>query len=87
MLFFPGFSKNAGKFQKVEKKHCADDMYNNQYTKVEEAKRACAGDPKCRGVYDQRCDGFADNVMLALCPVDQAYRNSNSGSCIYEKTG
>jgi len=81
-----GFSKNAGKFQKVEKKHCADDMYNNQYTKVEEAKRACAGDPNCRGVYDMNCDGLG---TYALCPVGHAFEYSTPtyGSCIYEKTG
>jgi len=78
------------KFKKVENKHCNMEAYNRQYNSVEEAKKACAGDPKCRGVYDYACNGADRHYALALCPVDSrrgGFESSGAGSCIYEKTG
>ena len=79
------------KFRKVENKHCNTEAYDRRYNSVEEAKKACAGDPKCRGVYDFACDGLnSRGFAIALCPVDSrigGFESSGAGSCIYEKTG
>ena len=76
---------SEGHFQKVENKHCSHAYYNEQYSTMEEAERACAGDPKCQAVYDYECNGPTWDMKLSLCPADNTLRDSMAGSCVYEK--
>ena len=57
---------------------------DGEFSSVADAKKSCAYDSLCKGVYDNECDESSNDIYL--CKVGDQY-SSSSSSCIYDKRG
>ena len=71
----------VSEYMKLNKKFCSGRY--GTYRTIQSAMTACSTDANCQGVYDKGCD--ATGYLIDLCPTSAIYKDSEEGSCIYQK--
>ena len=70
-------------YVKIKDTYCLFYGPHGTFRSLTSAENECSQDSTCKGVYDEYCEGD----YFWLCQVGYDYKDSTSGTCVYDKIG